>query len=91
MNKEFARDMDTTQFANAKGENITMFYTVEITYSNGKTEFIQGLPSMFDIVDGLDNAQRDNDFWMITDYKIINPTMITTINIHEDPEMTIGD
>lgn len=46
---------------------------------------------MFDIVDGLDNAQRDNDFWMITDYKIINPTMITTINIHEDPEMTIGD
>lgn len=90
MNKEYARELDTTSFTNEYGETITMYYTVEITYNNGKTEFIPGLPSLFDIIDGLDNARRDNDFWMITDYKIINPTMITTIDIHEDPEMMIG-
>lgn len=90
VNKEFARDMDTTQFTNENSENITMFYTVEITYNNGRTEFIPGLPSMFDIINDLENAQKDNEFWMITDYKIINPDSISTLNIHEDPDMNIG-
>lgn len=91
MNKDYARELDTTSFTDEYGDTITMYYTVEITYSNGKTEFIPGLPSMFDIIDGLDNARLDNDFWMITDYKIINPAMITTIDIHEDPDMMISD
>ena len=91
MNKDFARDMDTTTFTDINSKKIDMLYTVKIKYNDGSVEYIQGLPSLFDIIDGLDNARRDNDFWQIADYKIINPTMITTIDIYEDYEMKIGD
>jgi len=90
MDKQLYKDMDNTSFVDEHGYDVKMLYTVEIVFNNGKREYIHGLPSIFDIVEGLDEATKDNKFWFITDYKIINPNSIATIDIHEDPNMNYG-